>query len=119
VLDTVGPLGVFASSITGFDIFTAGPGQNTAYASFDRFLYTVDLATGTSTFIDASPPTRRTAWLSFRCSRPFPNRPRPQCWLGAFVHRNRAAQALAFDAFTITDQRSERHARLHDAQHAH
>jgi hypothetical protein len=36
VLNTGGPLNAFPSSITGFDIYTAGPGQNTAYASFDN-----------------------------------------------------------------------------------
>ena len=54
VLTTVGSLGVAANTYTGFDIFTAPDGTNTAYALFNGDtnpgLYSINLATGAATF---------------------------------------------------------------------
>lgn len=50
-LTTVGALGIDADIFTGFDIFTAPDGSNTAYASFHDSLYTINLATGAATLV--------------------------------------------------------------------
>lgn len=56
IMTTVGALGVDADIYTGFDIFTDGMGNNTAYAILgiagtSLGLYTINLTTGAATFI--------------------------------------------------------------------
>ncbi|WP_248277198.1 DUF4394 domain-containing protein [Brasilonema octagenarum] len=50
-LRTVGNLGVNFAPIGGFDIFTDGQGNDTAYALSGSVLYTIDLSTGAATKI--------------------------------------------------------------------
>jgi hypothetical protein len=56
-LNTVGPIGLDLSSLAGFDIYTDAVGNNTGYAVMQNAtqgisrLYTIDLATGTSTLV--------------------------------------------------------------------
>jgi hypothetical protein len=54
-LTTVGSLGNNFSPITGFDIFTDKSGRDTAFAASGGFLYTVDLAKGSTKRVRALP----------------------------------------------------------------
>ncbi len=49
LLETIGPLGVDAGSLAGFDILTEGPGKDRAFAAFGSALYAIDLKTGAAT----------------------------------------------------------------------
>jgi trimeric autotransporter adhesin len=52
-LSDVGPLGVDASAVGGFEIATASDGTNTAVATFGTTLYSINLTTGTATVAGA------------------------------------------------------------------
>jgi hypothetical protein len=53
ILKTVGPLGVDAGPLAGFDIITDAPGRERAFAAFGSVLYAIDLKTGAATQLDA------------------------------------------------------------------
>ena len=55
VLKTVGPLGVDADPLAGFDIVTDAEGHDRPYATWGRTLYTIDLKTGRATARGAIP----------------------------------------------------------------
>ncbi|BDA69402.1 hypothetical protein CAL7716_035680 [Calothrix sp. PCC 7716] len=56
-LRTIGSLGINFSPIGGFDIVTDASGKNTAFATSDNTLYTIDLSTGAAAKVGNLPST--------------------------------------------------------------